>query len=51
MKISNTIVHEYSNTTRDGKYAYTYNEGKNDIDLEGAIKFYLKKKSSKFMRT
>ena len=41
MKISNAIVHEYSNTTRDGKYAYTYNAGKNEIDLEGAIRFYL----------
>ncbi len=41
MKILNAIVHEYSNTTWDGKYAYTYNASKNDIDLKMAIKFYL----------
>ena len=41
MKILNAIVHEYSNTTWDGKYAYTYNASKNDINLKMAIKFYL----------
>jgi site-specific recombinase XerD len=41
MKILNPIVHKYSNTTRDGKYVYTYNASKNDIDLTGAINFYL----------
>ncbi|MHB8929785.1 MAG: tyrosine-type recombinase/integrase [Melioribacteraceae bacterium] len=41
MKISNTIVHEYSNTTWAGKYAYIYNASKNDIDLEMTIKSYL----------
>ncbi len=41
MKILNVIVHEYSNTTWEGKYAYTYNTNKNDIDLKTAIKFYL----------
>jgi tRNA U34 5-carboxymethylaminomethyl modifying GTPase MnmE/TrmE len=41
MKISDAVVNEYFNTTWDGKYTYTYDVGKNDIDRKGAINFYL----------
>ena len=41
MKILNAIVHEYSNTTRYGKYAYTYNVSKNNISLNDANETYI----------
>ncbi|MHB8871820.1 MAG: tyrosine-type recombinase/integrase [Candidatus Doudnabacteria bacterium] len=41
MNILNAITPECSNITWVGKYAYKYDESKNDINLKWAIKIYL----------